>query len=327
MNIKFLLPKARAFLEKGKIPKRASQRFRGLVPLQHMLPTDGYIDKVEEATRDDLVIMSKAIEVKDFLYLKKKGIKFVFDICDNKWRLGKDSIENTKIMDAGCKHADLITTTCKELRQKIFHESGKNAIIIDDPFERAIEEPRFEPDEKNLNICYFGGRKSFSLVDWEETIAILDFVCKKQGVNYTLNCMTQKHLQVSEELNHHYHPKGRLKMYEWDYELQKEMVRKSDFVLIPIPRDGFSPVIGFKSPNRVIDSIAQGRYVITTWGVHSYRNYIDFIGIGSIQNCVRWALKNPKSVLDKIKLGQKYIKKHHSPEVIAKQWMSLRKKV
>ena len=50
MNIKFLLPKARAFIEKGKIPKRASQRFRGLVPLQHMLPTDDYIDKVEKFT-------------------------------------------------------------------------------------------------------------------------------------------------------------------------------------------------------------------------------------------------------------------------------------
>ena len=327
MNIKFLLPKARGFIEKGKIPKRASQRFRGLVPLQHMLPTDGYIDKVEDATRDDLVIMSKSIGVKDFLYLKKKGVKFVFDICDNKWRLGKDSIENTKIMDAGCRYANLITTTCKELRSKIFNESGKTAIIIDDPFERVIEEPRFEPHKKNLNFCYFGGRKSFSLVDWEEIIAILNFVCKKNGINYTLNCITQKHLQVSEELTHHFYPDGPLIMYEWNYELQKDLVSKSDFVLLPIPVDGFSPVIGFKSPNRVIDSIAQGRYVITTPGVHSYRNYIDFIGIGSIQNSIKWAVNNPKSVLDKIKQGQKYIKKHHSPEVIAKQWMSLRKKI
>ena len=327
MNIKFLLPKARGFVEKGKIPKRASQRFRGLIPLQHMLPTDGFIDKVEEATKDDLVIMSKSIGVKDFLYLKEKGIKFVFDICDNKWRLGKDSIENTKIMDAGCRYANLITTTCKELRSKIFNESGKTAIIIDDPFERAIEEPRFEPHKKNLNFCYFGGRKSFSLVDWEEVIAILNFVCKKNGINYTLNCITQKHLQVSEELTHHLYPDGPLIMYEWNYELQKDLVSKSDFVLLPVPADGFSPVIGFKSPNRVIDSIAQGRYVITTWGVHSYRNYIDFIGIGSIQNSIKWAMNNPKSVLDKIKQGQKYIKKHHSPEVIAKQWMSLRDKV
>ena len=48
-----------------------------------------FIDKVE-ATKDDIVIMSKGIEIKDFMYLKDKGIKFIFDICDNKWRLGKD---------------------------------------------------------------------------------------------------------------------------------------------------------------------------------------------------------------------------------------------
>ena len=83
----------------------------------------------------------------------------------------------------------------------------------------------------------------------------------------------------------------------------------------------------YKSSNRVIDSIAQGRYVITTYGVNSYRNYIDFIGMGSLQKNIKWAINNPKSVLDKIKEGQKYIKKHHSPEIIAKQWMSLRKKV
>ena len=73
MDIKFLLPKARGFIAKGKIPKRASQRFRGLVPLKYMSESDGYIDKVEEATRNDLVIMSKAIGVKDFFYLKELG--------------------------------------------------------------------------------------------------------------------------------------------------------------------------------------------------------------------------------------------------------------
>ena len=134
MNIKFLLPKARGFLEKGKIPRRASQRFRGLVPLQHMLPTDGFIDRVEEATKDDIVIMSKSIEIKDFMYLKDMGIKFIFDICDNKWRMGKDRQKNTALMNAGCLHANLITTTCPELKQKIYDETGKNALIIDDPY-------------------------------------------------------------------------------------------------------------------------------------------------------------------------------------------------
>ena len=326
MNIKFLLPKARGFVKKGKIPRRASQRFRGLVPLKHMLPTDGYIDRVEEATKDDIVIMSKAIEVKDFMYLKDIGIKFIFDVCDNKWRLGKDRQKNTAIMNAGCKYANLITTTCGELKQKIYEESGKVALIIDDPFERTIEEPRFKPHEKNLNICYFGGRKSFWLVDWEEVIAGLNHICKQLGVEYTLNCITQKHLLASKKITHHYYPDGPIIMYEWTYELQKELVSKSDFVLLPIPNNN-PLVFSYKSPNRVIDSIAQGRYVITTNGVTSYEQFGDFIGKGSLQKNIKWAIENPKSVISKIKEGQNYIQKYHSPEVIAKQWMALRNKV
>ena len=326
MNIKFLLPKARAFIEKGKIPKRASQRFRGLVPLQYMLPTDGYIDRVEEATKDDIVIMSKAIEVKDFLYLKNKGIKFIFDICDNKWRMGKDRQKNTAFMNAGCLHADLITTTSGDLKQKILEETGKVALIIDDPFERVIEEPKFKPHEKNLNICYFGGRKSFWLVNWEEVIAGLNYICGQLGVEYTLNCITQKHLIASKKITHHFYPNGPVIMYEWDYELQRELVSKSDFVLLPVPNDN-PLVFSYKSPNRVIDSIAQGRYVITTNGVTSYEQFGDFIGLGSLQRNIKWAIENPKDVISKIKEGQNYIQKYHSPEVIAKQWMALRNKV
>ena len=326
MNIKFLLPKARGFLKKNKVPRRASQRFRGLVPLKHMLPTDGFIDRVEEATKDDIVIMSKAIEIKDFMYLKDMGIKFIFDICDNKWRMGKDRQKNTALMNAGCLHANLITTTSGELKQKIFEETGKDALIIDDPYEREIEEPTFKPHKKNLNICYFGGRKSFWLVDWEEVIASLNFVSKKLGVEYTLNCITQKHLLASKKLTHHYYPDGPLIMYEWNYELQKDLVKKSDFVLLPIPNNN-PLVFSYKSPNRVIDSIAQGKYVVTTYGVTSYRQYDEFIGIGSLKNNIMWAIENPKSVISKIKEGQKYIQKYQSPEVIAKQWMSLRNKV
>ena len=119
MNIKFLLPKARGFVEKGRVPRRASQRFRGLVPLKHMLPTDGFIDRVEEATKDDLVILSKAIEVKDFMYLKDLGIKFIFDICDNKWRKYVSPSWVKRVIDPHnvmCKNADALITTCVNMQ-------------------------------------------------------------------------------------------------------------------------------------------------------------------------------------------------------------------
>ena len=100
-------------------------------------------------------------------------------------------------------------------------------------------------------------------------------------------------------------------MYEWTYELQKELVSKSDFVLLPIPNNN-PLVFSYKSPNRVIDSIAQGRYVITTNGVTSYEQFGDFIGKGSLQKNIKWAIENPKSVISKIKEGQNYIQKYQS---------------
>ena len=328
MNIKFLLPKARGMVEGGKQPKRASQRFRGLVPLKHMLPTDGFIDKVTEATKDDIVIVAKAASVNDIMYLKDNGIKFIFDVCDDKWRLGKDHKSNREIMNAGCEHANMITTTCEGLEHKIYLETDKHSTIINDPYERDIEPVKFDPKD-HLNICYFGGRKSFMMVNWEELFAILN----SMKIKYTLHGITQKYEMASKRLTYrgqhldqYYHPKGRLKMYEWDYELQAKLVRECDLVLMPVSISNKDRV-KYKSPNRVMDSLAQGRYVITTSGVDSYNQYGDFIGMGSLKRNIRWALDNPKSVISKIEEGQKYIKKHHSPEVIAKQWMSLRGKV
>jgi len=324
MNIKFLLPKARAFVEKDEPPKRASQRFRGIVPLKYMLPTDGYIDSVDEATKDDIVIVAKAASVEDIMYLKDNGIKFVFDVCDDKWRLGRDHRSNTEIMNTGCKHADMITTTCEQLEHTIYLQCERHAHIIDDPYERDIEPVKFEPG-KHLNLCYFGGRKSFSMVNWEELFAILD----SMKIEYTLHATTQKYqyaVQRLTRLGQFLSKHDRLKLYEWDYELQAKLVRECDFVIMPISNTNPERVYA-KSPNRVIDSIAQGRYVITTHGVISYDNYVKFIGMGSMKRNILWALDNPKSVISKIEEGQKYIQKHHSPRVIAKQWMSLRNKV
>ena len=120
MSIKFLIPGY-----DGTQQTRASYRFRATIPLKGMRPEDGIISSVKQANKDDIVVLAKKSTPKDVYYLKSNNIKCVYDICDNKWRLGKDSIENTKIMDAGCQHANLITTTCKELRSKIFNESGK----------------------------------------------------------------------------------------------------------------------------------------------------------------------------------------------------------
>ncbi len=114
-------------------------------------------------------------------------------------------------------------------------------------------------------------------------------------------------------------------MYQWSYELQGQIVRESDMVILPLPQN--MPLVEVKSPNRVIDGIQQGRFVLTNDGVDSYKNLNNFIHIGNIKDGLNWALNNKEQVLEKIKLGQEYIKNNHSPEVIGKKWIETEKLV
>ena len=81
MSIKFFIPG----YDGGK-PKRASFRFRSLIPLQGMRPEDGIITKISQAQKGDLVVLAKKSTPKDLFQLKSNNIKCVYDICDNRWR-------------------------------------------------------------------------------------------------------------------------------------------------------------------------------------------------------------------------------------------------
>jgi hypothetical protein len=156
--IKFFVP--------GQLEKtsgRASVRFRALVPLKGMGDKGSIIDDITKATKDDIIICAKIVDMNILNHLINNGIKYVFDICDDKWNKEK------KLYDFACRNANLVTTTCELLQSKIKEYTGKTAFIIPDPTEREQEEPKFEPKD-HIKFAWFGGRKSFSLFDWEEVI-------------------------------------------------------------------------------------------------------------------------------------------------------------
>jgi 5,10-methenyltetrahydromethanopterin hydrogenase len=114
-------------------------------------------------------------------------------------------------------------------------------------------------------------------------------------------------------------------MYHWSFDKQGEVVRDSDIVLLPIPKG--MPLVQVKSPNRVIDSIQQGRFVLTNDGVDSYKKLKDFIHLGSLKEGLKWALNNRDQVIEKIKQGQIYINKNHSPQTVGQRWIETEKLV
>jgi len=76
MNIKFYTLKIK---EKDSEHNRASRRFRALIPLRGMRPTDGQLDDLNKATRNDIVVLAKDSSIQDGQFLLDNNIKFVFD--------------------------------------------------------------------------------------------------------------------------------------------------------------------------------------------------------------------------------------------------------
>ena len=304
--IKFFVPGS---VEKSS--RRASVRFRALVPVKGMGDKGGLIHNIEDVKKDDIIVCAKIIDMNTLKYLIDKKIKYVFDICDDKWNKDK------KLYDFACRNANLVTTTCEELRDRIKGYTGKIAHIIPDPTEREQEEPKFDPKD-HIKFVWFGGRKSFSLFDWDAVVASIKAVTN----NFSIHAITGKPEKASKRLNHLIENKI-LFMYQWDFDKQGQMVRDCDFVLIPLPTN--MPLVQVKSPNRVIDSIQQGRFVLTNDGVDSYKNLSDYIHLGSLKEGLKWALNNKEQVIEKIKQGQKYINQNHSPKVVGKKWLEIEK--
>ena len=79
--IKFYIPNS----ESLKNIKRASRRFRAMIPLKGMRPNDKIIGSLDQVKPGDIVVVAKKVKQQEVLYLKNIDAKVVYDICDSKW--------------------------------------------------------------------------------------------------------------------------------------------------------------------------------------------------------------------------------------------------
>ncbi len=333
MPIKFFIPGYQ-----GGKPKRASYRFRATIPLQSMRPEDGIINDVKQAKKGDIVVLAKKSTPTDLFYLKSNQIKCVYDICDNKWRkyVSPEWIQRVITPhNVICQGVDGIVTTSQKMKDLISKHIGRNSIIIPDPVEATREEPRVALKSKEcINIFNYGNHKHFQKIYWKNFISQLF----DTEINFKFHCMMDRSkkykIMYQKEIE-----QGRLVIYEYNFEKQYELMRMCDIVYLPIVCNSMPDLNNLmsKSPNRIMDAIYSGKPVITNEGVNSwlpFRHFADFIGwarsfdYGANIQAFRALINKPKDeIIHRILRGQEYIKKHHSPEVIGKQWIDLENKV
>ena len=321
MNIKFYTLKFKA---KDGEHTRASRRFRATIPLKGMRENDGQIeDLFKEAVRNDIIILAKDTSIKEGQFLLDNNIKFVFDICDDKWGSRKKNLVDT--YNFLCKNANLVVTSTPTLANIIFRNTGKQAHVISDPVERERKEPdvKIITDDTTIKFAYYGAGKNFDIIDWNKIVNDLKRVHNKIEIHAVLG-RVEKHLKTVQDLIE----KKILFAYQWTYELQDKIVDDCHFVLIPIV--SVNENISAKSPNRLIDGIQRGKLVLTNIGVNSYepfRNFSYFVSDFNYGQGLKHAINNRNEVLQNIKAGQLYIDQHHTPEIIGKKWIEIERLV
>ena len=324
MSINFYIPD----FNKNETPKRASRRFRAIVPLQGMRPEDKIVSNLDDVKTGDIIVIAKKIKYNEVLYLKNIEAKIVLDICDSKFRksgVGENMIDM-------CNMVNLVTTTNEFLAREIKTYTGKEAYVIDDPTERKKLDPFFphlkihERKRKDtIKLFYYGSEKNFACLKFKK---IIDDIKKISNFNVFINIMIDRPKKYIDNLKD-YIENNIIKIYDFDYYEQERLIKDSDIILLPINSKDFNKdLIYQKSPNRVIDAIQMGKIVITNSGVGSYEKFKDFVYWNENHNyeeAINWILNNREQVIKKITEGQKYIDQHHTPEIIGKQWIGIEK--
>ena len=101
---------------------------------------------------------------------------------------------------------------------------------------------------------------------------------------------------------------------QWSLEEMQRQFPIADMVVLPATAD-------YKSPNRAIESIRQGCFVVAE--PHPSLKGIPGIWIGNIKEGIEWARSNTQEANERTKWAQDSIRERYSPATQANAWRSL----
>lgn len=298
---------------------RASHRLRGKYISENLKSKniDSYWGSRNDKIKNgDITIFLKNSSVEQIKYAKTVGSITVFDVCDNKF----DEDENLIFC---CQEADYITCNSHVMSKQIFLRFNKDAYVIPDPFERPTLPVNFNPGSV-IKLLWFGSGSSLGYVNWPAVWSQLQSRIK----NYQLDIISSKASRFKEktirrieknEENYGGIDISKINFHEWTWELQGELLEQADIIILPIDTQHYRTIT--KSANRVVDSLASGKFVITN-RLDSYKEFSDYIWTKDLVKGINWAVTNKDSVNKMVKEGQEYVNTFYSINAISNSWFN-----
>jgi hypothetical protein len=259
------------------------------------------------------VIFLKRSQPSSIQRAKDLGAKTIYDLCDNKF-------EEKEEYEPCCQLADLVSVNSVQMGASTKHHTGRDSIVMPDPFERPKLEPNFNPG-KEIKLLWFGSQSSFKFLPVVEIWQRLE----KEIGNYKYTMISAKTDRLISKMSLR-QTKGqisginfdKLDMQEWTWERQGQLLSECDIVLMPVQTD--NPRTDTKSANRLIDSLMSGKFVITT-ALASYEEFAPYTWQDDYIAGIKWALAHPGKTLERIRAGQKYTEEKYSAQVLSKQFI------
>jgi len=220
-----------------------------------------------------------------------RGSTVVFDICDN--HFNRDAKEVYLYI---CKQAHVITCNTEQMKKAIKENTGRDAFVVSDPITFPKGNIRVNRN-KNPKILWFGHASNISPVFNQK---------------YKLTCISnfQPTKEEEEQFPH-------IRFAPWGLGIVENEIKNFDIVVLPTA--GLRHWISTKSPNRAVDSLFSGKFVITD-NEQIFGELKDYIWIGDMKEGLKYYLDNPTEVYNKLIEGQQFVADRYNHKEIFNQW-------
>jgi hypothetical protein len=216
--------------------------------------------------------------------LAKSCGPFVYDVVNDHFdgKLG----DHYRVM---CGAASRITVASETMAETVKRWTGRDATIIDDPYENEEWAPQCQGQE----VLWLGHTANIaSLFDTAEEIADMPIV-----------------LTV---LTNYQHPST----LAWSPETERRSLARCALMLVTGNNPG-------ASANRIVKALRAGRFVVTPGGAPAWDEFKPYIWIGNVREGIKWALANREQACSMVTKGQEFVRAAFAPATIAARWMAV----
>ena len=303
----------------------ASARYRVLIPATHLARRGhavqvmslraGEVPREALEAQADVAIFAKSFDPANerlAQHLRDRGLRVIADYCDDHFEHPQHGAHFLRMAEIA---TDVVAST-EALAESIRRHTGREPRVISDPIEGPRGTPRFEPKLPALRVLWFG--HPTNLVSVIDKAGQLEELAQRMPVEFTL--VTERSAETErlaggiaalspERL--------KVRLTPWSPEDTWKSLELCDVVWIPAIDSG--PKMA-KSPNRLLESMWAGRYVVAD-PVPAYRAFEDVMPLGlGLQAGVDRALADPKAAEQRLRNAQRRIARSHSGFECGRLW-------